>query len=94
MMNSVARNSYVHLGSAGEPELELIDVFVPKVYKRGKDFYLSLGISKKIRIYPVSHFILPHMCRRVYLSTEQRQFSSSSKLRTSHIVTISTIFIA
>jgi hypothetical protein len=42
MMNSVARNSYVHLGSAGEPKLELIDVFVPKVYKWGKDFYISV----------------------------------------------------
>jgi hypothetical protein len=41
-MNSVARNSYVHLGSAGEPELELIAVFAPKVYKWGEDFYKSV----------------------------------------------------
>ena len=41
-MNSVTRNSYVHLGSAGEPELELIDVFVPKMYKWGRDFYISV----------------------------------------------------
>jgi hypothetical protein len=41
MINSVARTSYIHLGSAGEPELEPIDIFAPKVHKWGKDFYIS-----------------------------------------------------
>jgi hypothetical protein len=37
-MKSVARNRYIHLGR----EPELIDVFAPKVYRWGKDFYISV----------------------------------------------------
>lgn len=38
------RNNYVHLSSPGEPEREPenIDIFMPKTYRWGKDFYISV----------------------------------------------------
>lgn len=37
-MTHVSRNCYINL----DPEPELIDVFAPKVYRLGKDFYISV----------------------------------------------------